>query len=52
MDILIESTATFEQDLRRLSQDRKDKIISEINDLVGLILDSDFANSNLKRNSV
>ena len=42
MDILIESTATFEQDLRRLSQDRKDKIISEINDLVGLILDSDF----------
>ncbi|MFH7245615.1 MAG: hypothetical protein ACHWZW_22510 [Spirulina sp.] len=42
MDILIESTAAFEQDLRRLSQDRKDEIISEINDFASLVSDSDF----------
>lgn len=42
MNILIESTATFEQDLRRLSQDRKDEIISEINGFVSLISDSEF----------
>lgn len=42
MNILIESTAIFEQDLRRLSQDRKNKIISEINNFVNLISDGKF----------
>ncbi len=42
MNILIESTAIFEQDLRRLSQDRKNKIIGEINNFVNLISDGKF----------